>query len=152
MNAIIEKVRIITDGACLKNPGGPGGWGALLRFGPHLKEISGGEPESTNNRMELMAVIQGLNALKRPCEVHVTTDSKYVMNGITTWVHNWINNGWRTQSKQPVKNVELWQQLMEAVGRHHDVSWKWVKGHNGHPDNERADFLATQAARTFCNN
>jgi ribonuclease HI len=137
-------VEIATDGACKGNPG-PGGWGALIRSGTAEKELSGGERLTTNNRMELMAAIQGLNALKRPCRVTLSTDSKYVMDGITRWVHGWQKNGWKTADRKPVKNAELWQQLVEAI-RPHRIEWVWVKGHAGHPDNERADKLASDAA------
>ena len=137
------KVEIFTDGACSGNPG-PGGWGAVLRFGEHERELSGGEPASTNNRMELMAAISGLEALKRPCTVHVTTDSNYVRDGITKWIKGWKRNGWRTADKKPVKNIELWQRL-DAARAQHEVHWHWVKGHSGHPENERADQLARDA-------
>lgn len=140
-----EAVHIWTDGACLGNPG-PGGWGALLRWNGHERELSGGEAETTNNRMELMAAIQGLESLKRPCQVILTTDSQYVRKGITEWLPNWKRNGWRTAAKRPVKNVELWQRLDQARKRH-DVRWDWIKGHSGHPENERADQLASSAAR-----
>ena len=140
-----DPVHIWTDGACLGNPG-PGGWGALLRWNGHERELSGGEPETTNNRMELMAAIQGLESLKRPCRVILTTDSQYVRKGITEWMTNWKKNGWKTASKKPVKNAELWQRLDTARERH-DVQWDWVKGHSGHPENERADELASAAAR-----
>ena len=137
-------VEIATDGACKGNPG-PGGWGALLRMGGHEKELSGGEPLTTNNRMELTAAIQGLNALVRPCKVKLSTDSRYVMDGLTKWVHGWQRNGWKTADKKPVKNAELWHELIAAAARH-EVEWVWVKGHAGHPDNERADRLASDAA------
>jgi len=140
-----DPVHIWTDGACLGNPG-PGGWGALLRWNGHERELSGGEPETTNNRRELMAAIQGLESLKRPCRVILTTDSQYVRKGITEWMTNWKKNGWKTASKKPVKNAELWQRLDTARERH-DVQWDWVKGHSGHPENERADELASAAAR-----
>ncbi len=140
-----KPVHIWTDGACLGNPG-PGGWGALLRWNGHERELSGGEVETTNNRMELMAAIQGLESLKRSCRVILTTDSQYVRKGITEWMANWKKNGWKTASKKPVKNAELWQRLDKARERH-DVQWDWVKGHSGHPENERADELATTAAR-----
>lgn len=140
-------VEIATDGACKGNPG-PGGWGALIRSGAHEKELSGGEPMTTNNRMELMAAIEALNALKRPCAVTLSTDSRYVMDGLTKWIHGWKRNGWKTADKKPVKNAELWQALLEAAGRH-QIEWKWVKGHAGHPDNERADKLACAAAEAL---
>lgn len=137
-----QRVELFTDGACKGNPGA-GGWGALLRYGEVEKELFGGERQTTNNRMELMAVIRGLDALKRASEVCVTTDSQYVKNGITQWIHNWKRNGWKTAARKPVKNVDLWQQLDEAVARHR-VEWEWVKGHAGHPENERADELANR--------
>jgi len=133
---------IYTDGACSGNPG-PGGWGAVLRSGGHLKEMHGGEKATTNNRMELMAAIQALEALSRPSEVQLFTDSKYVLDGITKWLPNWERRNWQTASKQPVKNVDLWQRLVAAKQRH-TVDWHWVKGHNGDPGNERADELARQ--------
>jgi ribonuclease HI len=139
-----QHVEIATDGACKGNPG-PGGWGALIRYGEHEKEISGGEPETTNNRMELRAAIEALNALKRPCRVKLSIDSTYVKDGITQWIHNWQKNGWRTAAKKPVKNADLWQDLLEAV-KHHQIEWIWVKGHAGDADNERADQLASDAA------
>lgn len=135
-----QSVTIYTDGACSGNPG-PGGWGAILRFGEHEKEINGGEFETTNNRMELTAAIEALNGLKRRCTVHLHTDSQYVKGGITEWIEGWKKNGWKTSAKKPVKNAELWQALEEACAKH-DVHWHWVKGHAGHPDNERADELA----------
>ncbi|HFD79585.1 MAG TPA: ribonuclease HI [Gammaproteobacteria bacterium] len=135
-------VEIFTDGACRGNPG-PGGWGALLRYGSHEKELYGGEPLTTNNRMELMAAIQALESLKRPCTVRLTTDSSYVRNGITQWLANWKKNGWKTAARKPVKNADLWQRLDRAV-QAHKVSWHWVKGHSGHPENERADQLANR--------
>ena len=137
-------VHLYTDGACKGNPG-PGGWGVLLRYGRHEKELCGGEAETTNNRMELTAVIRGLEALNRPCQVTIHTDSHYVKNGMESWIHGWKKNGWKTAAKQPVKNAELWQQLDQQVARH-QVSWQWVKGHAGHPENERADQLANQGA------
>lgn len=133
-------IEIFTDGACKGNPG-PGGWGVLLRTGEHEKTLHGGELDTTNNRMELMAAIMGLAALKRPCSVRLTTDSQYVMKGMQEWLPNWKKRGWKTASKQPVKNADLWQQLDEQVSRH-QVEWRWVRGHTGHPDNERADQLA----------
>ncbi len=141
------RVDIWTDGACSGNPG-PGGWGALLRFGEHEKELCGGEPDTTNNRMELMAAIKALSELKRPCEVHLHTDSQYVRGGILEWMHGWKKNGWRTSQKKPVKNAELWQQLDEARQRH-EVQWHWVKGHAGHPENEKADELARLGMAPF---
>jgi ribonuclease HI len=140
-------VRVWTDGACLGNPG-PGGWGAVLRWNGHEKELSGGEAETTNNRMELMAAIQALDALKRPSVVELTTDSQYVRKGMLEWMANWKKNGWRTAAKKPVKNDDLWKRLDSAVARH-EVRWHWVKGHSGHPENERADELASTAARGF---
>ena len=137
-------VEIATDGACKGNPG-PGGWGAIIRSGTHEKELSGGEPLTTNNRMELMAAIEALNALTRPCKVTLSTDSRYVMDGLTKWIKGWLRNGWNTADKKPVKNAELWQALLKAA-EPHQIEWKWVKGHAGHPDNERADTLASDAA------
>ena len=133
-------VVIYTDGACRGNPG-PGGWGAILIYGGHEKELCGGEPDTTNNRMELMGAIQALEALTRPCKIVLYTDSQYVRTGISTWLQQWKARGWRTQSKGAVKNEDLWRRLDEARLRH-DVDWRWVKGHNGHPLNERADGLA----------
>lgn len=133
---------IFTDGACSGNPG-PGGWGALLRWGGKEKELFGGEKDTTNNRMELTAVIRALESLKRPVKVRLHTDSTYVMQGITKWIHGWKKNGWKTSAKEPVKNEDLWRALEEAVQRH-DIEWKWVKGHAGHPENERADALANK--------
>ena len=138
----ITKVEAFTDGACKGNPG-PGGWGAVLRMGQHEKELSGGEALTTNNRMELMAAIQALEALKRPCKVELHTDSKYVMQGITEWMRGWKARGWMTADKKPVKNAELWQRL-DAARLRHDVKWRWVKGHAGHELNERADGLANR--------
>ena len=135
-----DVVEIYTDGACSGNPG-PGGWGALLRWRDREREISGGEGETTNNRMELMAAIQALEALNRPSRVRLYTDSKYVKDGITSWIHNWKKKGWKTSKRKPVKNVDLWQRLDAALGRH-EVDWLWVQGHAGHKDNERADALA----------
>ena len=139
----LKTVDIFTDGACSGNPG-PGGWGALLRYGETEKELSGGEAETTNNRMELMAAIASLEALKNPVHVRLHTDSQYVKNGITTWIHGWKKNGWKTSDKKPVKNVDLWQRL-EASLKGHKVDWIWVKGHDGHAENERADALARGA-------
>jgi len=136
----LKTVEIWTDGACSGNPG-PGGWGALLRYGGREKELKGGAAETTNNRMELTAAIEALNALKEPCDVDLTTDSQYVKGGITGWINGWKKNGWKTANKKPVKNVELWQALEEAVSRH-KVRWHWIKGHAGHPENEKADELA----------
>ena len=140
----LPHVEIATDGACKGNPG-PGGWGALLRFGAKEREMSGGETPTTNNRMELMAAIKALEALKAPCRVTLSTDSRYVMDGLTKWIHGWQRNGWRTADKKPVKNAELWQALL-AAAKPHRIEWTWVKGHAGHPDNERADRLASDAA------
>jgi ribonuclease HI len=140
----LPHVEIATDGACKGNPG-PGGWGALLRFGTKEREMSGGEKPSTNNRMELMAAIKSLEALKQPCRVTLSTDSRYVMDGLTKWIHGWQKNGWKTADRKPVKNAELWQALL-AAAKPHRIEWKWVKGHAGHPDNERADTLASNAA------
>ena len=137
-----ETVEIFSDGACKGNPG-PGGWGVLLRYGKHEKQLYGGEPETTNNRMELMAVIEGLQRLKRSSRVRVITDSQYVKNGITQWIHNWKRNGWKTAARQPVKNADLWQLLDREVAKH-QVEWQWVKGHAGHPENELADRLANK--------
>jgi len=138
-----DLVIIHTDGACSGNPG-PGGYGAILTFGDHEKEISGGEPHTTNNRMELMAAIAALEALKRPCKVDLHTDSQYVQQGISSWIKSWKRNGWRTADKKPVKNVDLWQRLDAALAPH-EVHWHWVKGHDGHEMNERADVLARSA-------
>jgi ribonuclease HI len=134
------EVEIFTDGACSGNPG-PGGWGAILRVANRERELSGGDPATTNNRMELMAAIMALEALKRPCKVRLLTDSNYVRDGVTKWIHGWKKNGWRTADKKPVKNVDLWQRL-EAAQAQHDVKWFWVRGHAGHVENERADELA----------
>ena len=140
----MKHVEIFTDGACKGNPG-KGGWGAILRMGAHEKEMSGSEKETTNNRMELMAAIQALNALNQPCRVTLHTDSKYVLDGITRWVFGWQKNGWKTADKKPVKNGDLWMALVEAA-RPHTMEWNWVRGHDGHPENERADKLASDAA------
>ena len=139
----ITKVELFTDGACRGNPG-PGGWGVLLRFQNTEKELYGAEPNTTNNRMELLAAIMGLEALNRNCRVVLTTDSQYVKNGITEWLENWKANGWKTSGKKPVKNLDLWQRLDKAASEH-DVEWHWVKGHSGHEENERADQLANRA-------
>lgn len=143
----MKEVDIYTDGACSGNPG-PGGWAAILRYGEHERELSGGEAETTNNRMELMAAIEGLKALREPCRVRVHTDSSYLRDGISGWIHNWKRNGWRTSAGKPVKNAELWQALEEASARH-EVSWHWIRGHAGHPENERADALARAALEPF---
>ncbi len=139
----MDKVLIYTDGACRGNPG-PGGWGAILCYGDSEREIYGAERDTTNNRMELMAAIQALEALKRPCEITVTTDSQYVRQGITEWLPQWKRRGWKTADKKPVKNQDLWQRLEDATHRH-TVHWKWVKGHSGHEENERVDALANKA-------
>jgi ribonuclease HI len=138
----VTKVEIYSDGACRGNPG-PGGWGVVLRYGDAEKELWGGEAETTNNRMELTAVIRGLEGLTRSCPVRVVTDSQYVKNGITRWIHNWRRNGWKTANRKPVKNADLWQELWDQV-ENHDVTWEWVKGHSGHAENERADQLANR--------
>ncbi len=138
----MKQVSAFTDGACRGNPG-PGGWGVLLRFGDAERELFGGEPETTNNRMELRAAIEALNALTQPCRVDLTTDSVYVRDGVTRWMANWKRNGWKTAAKKPVKNQDLWQALDVAAARH-EVDWHWVKGHSGHPENERADDLANR--------
>ena len=140
----LKPVEVHTDGACLGNPG-PGGWGALLRYGSTERELVGGESATTNNRMELMAAISALEALTSPCEVTLHTDSQYVMKGLTEWLPSWIRRGWRTAGGDPVKNQDLWLRLQSAVARH-KVHWRWVKGHNGHVDNERVDRLARGAA------
>ena len=137
-----EPVYLYTDGACRGNPG-PGGWGVLIRYKNHEKMLWGGEPDTTNNRMELTAAIKGLETLKRSCDVHLFTDSTYVQKGITEWLENWKRRGWKTASKTPVKNVDLWQRL-EALATSHEVRWHWVKGHAGHDENERADQLANK--------
>lgn len=145
----MSKVKIYTDGACKGNPGS-GGWGALLIAGSHEKELFGGEPDTTNNRMELMAVIQALGALKRPCEIELHTDSQYVLKGITEWLEGWKAKGWKTAGKTPVKNIDLWQTLDEAC-RTHQIEWIWVKGHAGDPGNERADALANRGVESLRN-
>jgi ribonuclease HI len=141
------EVTIFTDGACSGNPG-PGGWGAILISGPHRKELNGGEAETTNNRMELLAAITALEALKRASKVELWTDSNYVKDGITKWIHGWKRNGWRTADKKPVKNAELWQRL-DAARLRHAIEWHWVKGHAGHAENERADELAREGMAPF---
>ncbi len=138
-------IEIFTDGACSGNPG-PGGWGAVLRYNAHEKELSGSEPDTTNNRMEMMAAIVALEALKRPSQVRVTSDSTYLRDGITKWIHSWRAKGWKTAAKKPVKNQDLWQRL-EAAMAPHTVEWEWVRGHSGHPENERADELARLAVK-----
>jgi ribonuclease HI len=140
-------VDIFTDGACSGNPG-PGGWGAILRYGDVERELSGGEALTTNNRMELAAAIAALNALKEPCKVRLHTDSTYVRDGISSWIEGWKRNGWKTAARKPVKNADLWQALDEARSRH-QVEWHWIRGHAGHPENERADLLARQAMAPF---
>jgi ribonuclease HI len=141
----MKKVQLITDGACLGNPG-PGGWAAILRYGDKKRELSGSFPQTTNNRMELTAAIEGLRAIKEPVEVEVVTDSEYLKNGITQWIHGWKRNGWKTSAKKPVVNQDLWTELDQLVSNH-KVVWTWTKGHANHEDNNRADELATQAAR-----
>ncbi len=142
-----SNVEIYTDGACSGNPG-PGGWGALLISGDAEKEITGGEPDTTNNRMELRAAIEALRSLNRPCQVRLSTDSTYVKDGITDWILKWQKNGWKTSAKKPVKNVDLWQALVAAL-EPHDVKWEWIKGHSGHPENDRADELARQGMAPY---
>ena len=139
----MDKVAIFTDGACSGNPG-PGGWGAILRYQGIEKELSGGEKETTNNRMEMMAVIVALESIKRPCQITITTDSQYVMKGMTEWLPDWKKRHWKTKSNKPVKNADLWQRMDKAAGRH-KLEWQWVRGHQGHADNERADKLAVSA-------
>jgi ribonuclease HI len=141
----MKKVQLITDGACLGNPG-PGGWACILRYGSHRKELFGSEPHTTNNRMELTAAVKGLEALREPCEVEITTDSEYVKNGITSWIQAWKRNGWRTSAKKPVINRDLWEEL-DALNAKHTTHWHWTKGHASHADNNRCDELATEAAR-----
>ena len=143
----MKSVEIYTDGACKGNPG-PGGWGALLRMGAHEKELSGAQADTTNNRMELTAAIRALDALREPCDVALYTDSKYVIDGITKWIHGWKKKGWKTASRKPVLNEDLWRDL-DASRARHTVSWHWVKGHAGHPDNERVDQLASDAAEAL---
>lgn len=142
-------IEVFTDGACSGNPG-PGGWGVILRYKGTEKELSGGAPETTNNRMELTAVIEALKALKRECDVVIHTDSRYVMDGVQQWLPNWKQNGWKTSNKKsPVKNVDLWQEL-DALLQKHNIRWIWIKGHNGHEENERVDKLARDFAKSFC--
>jgi ribonuclease HI len=147
MTAARPQVTVYTDGACSGNPG-PGGWGAILISGPHRKEICGGEPQTTNNRMEIAAAIAALDALKKPSRVDLHSDSEYLRNGISMWIESWKRNGWRTSAKQPVKNAELWQRL-DAARQRHEVKWHWVRGHAGHTENERADELAREGMRPF---
>jgi len=142
----MKQVELITDGACSGNPG-PGGWAAILKYGQHKKELWGCEAQTTNNRMELQAAVEGLKLLKERCVVTIVTDSEYVRKGITEWIHGWKRNNWRTASKQPVKNQDLWEQLDHQVNRH-EATWKWVKGHADHPDNNRCDELAVMASKT----
>ena len=142
-NKSLPKVEIYTDGGCRGNPG-PGGWGVILKYGDVVKELKGGSDHTTNNQMELMAAIQAFEALNRPCEVDLTTDSQYVKNGITQWIQNWKKKNWKTAANKPVKNKELWQRLDQAIAPH-TVHWHWVKGHSGHPENERVDELANEA-------
>lgn len=142
-----DVVQIYTDGACSGNPG-PGGWGVLMLYGENEKELTGGEFQTTNNRMELMAAIEGLRALKRRCSVELYTDSTYVKDGITKWINGWKAKGWKTAAKKPVKNEDLWRAL-DDIASQHDITWKWVKGHAGHPENERADALANQGMALY---
>lgn len=144
---MLKKITLITDGSCLGNPG-PGGWAAILRFGAQKKELSGSDPETTNNRMEMMAVIEGLNVLKEPCEISIEIDSEYVKNGVTQWMEGWKKRGWMTAAKKPVKNQDLWQKIDAALAGH-TVHWKWVKGHAEHADNNRCDELARGAAEAL---
>jgi ribonuclease HI len=141
----VKKVRLITDGACSGNPG-PGGWAAILRFNEHKKELWGSEPHTTNNRMEIMAALEGLRALREGCEVEVVTDSQYLKNGITNWIHGWKRKGWLTAAKKPVVNQDLWQALDDEAARH-KTTWTWTRGHSDHEENNRCDELATRAAR-----
>ncbi len=140
----MKKIDIFTDGACSGNPG-PGGWGTILRYNGHEKELSGGAADTTNNRMELQAVIEGLKALSEPCAVTIHSDSRYVIDGVTQWMRGWKNRGWKAAGRKPLKNAGLWQKLDAEIARHHSVDWVWVKGHSGHPENERADELARDA-------
>lgn len=141
----LKKIKLITDGSCIGNPG-PGGWACILRYGDKKRELYGSEPRTTNNRMELKAAVEGLRTLKEPCEVEIVTDSNYVKNGISQWIHSWKRNGWQTKDKKPVINQDLWHELDEEVGRHR-VHWEWTKGHASHADNNRCDELAQAAAR-----
>ena len=141
----MKKVEMFTDGACSGNPG-PGGWGAILRYKTVEKELSGYSPSTTNNRMELTAVVEGLRAMKEPCHLIIYTDSRYLKDGITGWIHKWKKNGWKTSTKTPVKNQDLWEALDEAA-QMHTIEWRWIRGHAGHPENERADQLAREAIR-----
>jgi ribonuclease HI len=141
----MKQIQLITDGACLGNPG-PGGWAYILRFNQHTREAFGSEPQTTNNRMELTAAIEGLRALRETCEVEVVTDSQYVKNGITTWIHGWKRNGWKTSAKKPVVNQDLWEEL-DRLTQEHRIRWTWTKGHADHDDNNRCDELATRAAK-----
>ncbi|MCJ2182336.1 ribonuclease HI [Novosphingobium sp. 1949] len=143
----MKRVEVFTDGACKGNPG-PGGWGVLLRMGQHEKEMSGSEATTTNNRMEMTAVIRALQALNQPCEITLCTDSKYVIDGITKWVHGWQKKGWVNASRQPVANAELWREML-AAAKPHAITWQWVRGHNGHAENERVDQLASDAAKAI---
>lgn len=143
----MKKIEIFTDGACKGNPG-PGGWGVLLRMGQHEKEMSGAEAATTNNRMEMTAVIRALQALNQPCEIVLHTDSKYVIDGITKWVHGWQKRGWVNAAKKPVANAELWREMLDAA-KPHTITWQWVRGHSGHAENERVDQLASDAAKAI---
>ncbi|UCA46360.1 ribonuclease HI [Pseudochrobactrum sp. XF203] len=143
----MKTITAYTDGACSGNPG-PGGWGAILEYNGHRRELNGGEPDTTNNRMELMAAISALQALKEPCQVDLYTDSVYVRDGISKWIEGWKRNGWKTAAKAPVKNAELWQEL-DTARKNHKVTWHWVKGHAGHPENERADELAREGMAPY---
>lgn len=140
----MKKIAIYTDGSCLGNPG-PGGYGVVMKYNSHTKELSKGYQLTTNNRMEMMAAVAALKSLKEPCEIHLTTDSQYLRQGINQWIHNWRKNGWRTSDRKPVKNVDLWQQL-DQLSQKHKIHWHWVKGHSGHTENERCDELARTAA------
>jgi ribonuclease HI len=147
---MMKRVQLITDGACLGNPG-PGGWASILRYNGHKREMFGSSPQTTNNRMELTAAIEGLRALKQSCEVEVVTDSEYLKNGITQWIHGWKRNGWKTSAKKPVVNQDLWMELDQLVSKHR-IHWTWTKGHADHEDNNRCDELATRAAREQTSN